>query len=116
MPLAPVIIVAVRAPEFKTSTIAFHDCSSVRVCKSRMICVGVVAGLFGIRLRMPIARRVVLSCNKSGENSSDIISAMSVSLSCFICLIRLKFFYKKSMLKIKRLILLMLGVKMYFVS
>ena len=50
MPLAPVMIVAVRVPDFAKDIISAHACSSVCSCKSSFACNGGVCGVCGIRV------------------------------------------------------------------
>lgn len=85
MPLAPVIMVAVRVPDFAKSIIADHACSSVNWCKSKVACGGGVWRLCGMRVDKcnsdRTARRVAIS---SGVCSVPIICSMSRSVNCFM--------------------------------
>ena len=85
MPLAPVIMVAVRVPDFARDNIAAHACSSVNWCRSNTMCRGVGRGCAGMRVdRCKCLWTVVRTDEVSGTNSDEIISVISVSFSCFI--------------------------------
>ncbi len=49
MPLAPVIMVALRVPDWANVKMAFHACSSVSWCRSSVVCVDGCVGALGIR-------------------------------------------------------------------
>lgn len=65
MPLAPVIMVAVRVPDWANLKMAFHACSSVNWCRSSVVCADGCVGNLGIRCDRRssdrTARRVAVS-------------------------------------------------------
>lgn len=85
MPLAPVIMVAVRVPDWAKSIMAAHACSSVNWCKSNVACFCGAGGAYGMRRDSCSSRRIMLRVSVSfGVNCSPIISIMSRSVNCFI--------------------------------
>ncbi len=85
IPLAPVMMVAVRVPDWASVKMAVHACSSVYWCKSNVACVDGGGGVVGMRCDRRnsdrTARRVAGSL---GTKLMPAISAMSWSVNCFI--------------------------------
>lgn len=96
MPLAPVMMLAVRVPDCANSMMAVHACSTVNWCKSNVACANGASGCFGMRVdkckSVRTARRVAAS---SGVYSRPIICAISWSVNCFMHKI-IKTIFKKA--------------------